>query len=294
MADAAQYLIDAAALGSIYALVALGLAIVFSVLRLINFAHGELLTVSAYAMAWISAANFPWEAALAVAIAMAVAAALLLERVSFRPVRNAEPTTLLLTSFGVSLILQNVILMLMGPRPVAIVYAPWTMATFTIAGVRIEWMQVATLATTVLCLVALNYILNRTVLGISLRAAAEDFTTTRLMGVRANRLTAGAFALSAILAGLAAVFWFANSGLILPSSGFVPVMKGFICAVIGGLGSLTGAVVAAYLLALTETAFGVFLPTEYQPYGEAIVFSVVIVFLTFRPEGLFGKVERAI
>ncbi|MEW6633683.1 MAG: branched-chain amino acid ABC transporter permease [Pseudomonadota bacterium] len=294
MTELIQHLADVIALGSIYALVALGLAIVFSVLRLINFAHGELLTLAAYGMVWTTGADWPWWLAIAASVGLALAGALVLERVSFRPVRNAEPTTLLLTSFAVSLILQNLFLMIAGPRPLAILYAPWAMNSFDISGLHLQWIQIVTTTVTVLCLAALHLTLNRTLLGIGLRAAAEDFRTTQLMGVRANWLTAGAFAISGALAGIAAVFWFASSGMVLPASGFTPVLKGFICAVIGGLGSLSGAVAAAYLLALIEIGFGFALPSDYQPYGEAFVFAVVILFLTFRPQGIFGQPERGI
>ena len=243
-------------------------------------------------MAWTTAATLPWEVAACVGIAAAILASLAIERLSFRPVRGAEPTTLLLTSFGASLVVQNLILLIAGPRPISVNYSSWTSAAFTPADIRIGWLQLATFGTTIVCLLALNLILKRTLFGIALRAASEDFTTTRLMGVRANRIAAGAFALSGLLAGLAAVFWFANASLILPSSGFVPVMKGFICAVIGGLGSLTGAVVVAYALAATETALGFLLPSDYQPYGEALVFALVILFLSLRPDGLFGSKGR--
>jgi branched-chain amino acid transport system permease protein len=289
VSEALQQLANALALGSVYALIALGVAILFSILGLINFAHGELLTITAYTVFLLSEHGMPWVLIVPAALLAPILAAVVLERVAFRPVRGGRLVTQILTSFAVSLILQNCFLLFVGARPKAINYPSWVNARLTLLSVPLEWIDVVTFAVTIVVLVMLNLFLRRSVIGLALRAAAENFGVTRLMGVRANRIIVGAFMLSGLLAGIAALFYFAAAPVVTPTSGFSPLLKGFVAAAIGGLGSLTGAVVGGFLLATLEVGLVWVLPPDLIGWSDAIVYSVLIVILLLRPSGLLGE-----
>jgi len=297
MTEVAQYVINWLALGSIYALLALGIAIVFSLLGLINFAHGELVTVGGYTMVVLAIWDVPWALIIPLSIAAAAVAAVLMERVAYRPLRGAHVATTLLGSLALSVVIQNLFLMFAGARPEAIPFPSWTQDTFEVAGIVIRTLDVLTFATTVVLLSAVLLFLRRSARGIALRAAAENFDVTRLMGVRANALIRGAFALSGLLAGVAAFFFLATAALVSPTTGFVPLLKGFIAAVIGGLGSLSGAVLGGFVLAGLEVSFQATLPEGASPFIDAFVFGIVIIVLFIRPHGLRAErsalVERA-
>lgn len=284
---AVQQIINALSLGSIYALVALGVAIVFSILRLANFAHGELVTVAGYTL-FLTLPIVPWFLAFPVAVAAAVLASLLLERLAYRRLRGAQPLTLLMTSFAVSVGLQSLFLLIFGPRPKSIELPAFVDSMATVAGLRFQLLDVVTLIATVLIVIVLTLFLRRTVLGLAMRAAADDFPVTRLMGVRANAVIVGAFAVSGLLAGIAGLFLFALVPNVVPTSGFDPMLKGFIACVIGGLGSLTAALAGSFLLAFIEVGFGALLSSTLNPYLDAIVFAVAIIILRFKPSGVFG------
>ncbi len=283
--------INALALGGTYALLALGLAMVFSVLGLINFAHGELMTVTGYAMFFALAAGMPLALAVAVGIAAAIAAAVAMERVAFRPVRNANTATMLLTSFAVSTVLHMLFQNLISARPKAIPVPGWMVGAIELGGLAIGVIQALSIVATALLLVCLTLFLRRSILGIAMRAAALDFPVTRLMGVNANAVISTAFAISGLLAGVAGVLWLAQRGSVDPLMGFLPVLKAFIAVVLGGLGSLTGAVVGGFTLAFIEVALRAFLPENWLPFRESITLSLVIVLLLLRPAGLLGRRE---
>ena len=293
--EAAQQVVNALSLGSVYALLGIGVAAVFSVLGLINFAHGELVTLAGFTMFVLRINDVPWPVVVPAAILAAGVAAVLMERIAFRPVRGAPIITLLLTSLGLSLIIQNVLLIFVGARGKSIRIGDWSNSTFHIGSVVVQWFDVATVVTTALALFLLSMFLRRSVRGLALRAAADDFTTTRLMGIRANSIITGAFLVSGLLAGVAAFFYIGTLGQVGYDYGFTPLLKGFIAAVIGGLGRLSGAVVGGYVLAGLEIFFQVVLPNEQTPFTTAIVFAIVVLVLLFRPQGLVGRglaVER--
>jgi branched-chain amino acid transport system permease protein len=270
---------------------------VFAVLGLVNFAHGEIVTLSGIAMLLAGEAGWPWESFIPVAILTGGVVAVLMERIAFRPVRNAPPLTLLLTSLGLSLIIQYALELWRGPRAENISIPNLTAATFTIRGVIVQWLDVATILSTLGALVLLNLFLRKSIRGLAMRASAEDFTMTRLMGIRANTVITAAFAVSGLLAGLAAFFYLGGTtGQVGYDYGFQPLLEGFIAAVIGGLGSLTGAVVGGFILAGLQVFFQVVLPAANTPFSTAIVFGVVVLVLLFRPQGVLAgrgmRVER--
>jgi branched-chain amino acid transport system permease protein len=293
MTETVQQIVNWLSLGGIYALLALGVAVVFSILGLINFAHGELVTISGYSMLVLFGAGLPWPLVFVAGILCAGLAAVLMERVAFRPVRGAPQVTVLLTSLALSLIIQNVFLLFVGARPKSVGLPSWTSANFEVGGVVLQWIDIVTLGVTARVLVALTVYLRRSIRGIALRAAAEDFNVTRLMGIPAQRIVIGAFAVSGLLAGVAAIFFLSQTALVGPTTGFTPLLKGFIAAVIGGLGSLTGAVAGGYLLAGLEILFQATLPAELLPTADAVVFGIVVLILLVRPHGILGAPTTA-
>jgi len=285
----AQQLVNALALGGTYALLSLGVALVFSILGMVNFAHGELLTVTGYTLYFLAATILPVPLTIAIAIATAALAAVLMERVAFRPFRGASGTTLLLTSFAVSIILQILFQDLIDPRGRPVPIASGLNRLVEVFGVRIALLQIISIVSSIALLAVVSLFLSRTTMGIAVRAAAQDFNTTRLMGIRANALIATVFAASGLLAGVAGVLWVAQRGVVDPFMGLAPVLSAFVAAVIGGLGSLKGAVVAGYLLGFIEVMVRAFLPASVQPLREGVVWIIVIAVLLLKPSGLFSR-----
>lgn len=281
-----QQVLNAVSLGGIYALLALGLAVVFSIIGLINFAHGELMTVAGYALFLGVLFAVPLPVAVALAIGAAAMAAVLTERLAFRPMRKADATSLLLTSFAVSAILRVIFQNGISARPKPIPLPPALSGSVDLGPVHLGAVPLASIIVTMVSLTALTLFLKRTTMGRAMRAAAEDFQVLRLMGIRANRVIAVAFALSGALAGISAILWVAQRGSVDPLMGFIPVLKAFVAAVIGGLGSLPGAVAGGFVLGITEVLFQAILPEAALPFRDAFVLSVVIGILIWRPEGL--------
>ncbi len=282
--------INAISLGGVYALLALGLAIVFSIMGLVNFAHGEIMTLGGYAM-WFVTVQFgaPLPVVIAAAIGTSMVAALLMERIAFRPVRGSSGATMLLTSFAVSIILQVLFQNLISPRPRGIQLPAEMSQVIPVLGVGIGLIQLTAIVMVLLSLALLTVFLRRTTLGISMRAAAQDFSVARLMGVRADAVIATAFAISGLLAGVAAFLWVAQRGSVDPAMGLTPVIKAFIASVMGGLGSLPGAVVGGFILGFIEVTLQAWLPQAALPFKDAVSLTIVIAILLWRPQGLLGR-----
>ncbi|TNF60656.1 MAG: branched-chain amino acid ABC transporter permease [Rhodobacteraceae bacterium] len=281
-----QQTINAISLGGVYAMLALGLAIVFSIVGLINFAHGDIMTFGGYGIFLSLAFGFPPVAALTIGIGAAVVMALALERTAFRAMRGADVVILLITSFAVSEILKVLFQNGISARPVPIsLPASWS-GTYQIGGATIGVVPTVSILVAFGSLAGLTWVLRRTATGMAMRAAAQDLEMLRLLGVRANRVVAVAFALSGLLAGIAAVIWTAQRGSVDPMMGFFPVLKAFIATVLGGLGSLGGAVLAGFVIGALEVMTQAFLPDSLSPYRDAIVLGLVIAALLWRPDGL--------
>jgi branched-chain amino acid transport system permease protein len=289
-----QFLVNALSLGGLYALMALGLALVYSILRLVNFAYGELVMVGGYTLLVVGqAANIPWLIVAALAIFVAVVTSLLLERVAFRPVRHASPNTMLITSFAVSTLLQNAALLFVSPRTRAVRIPSFFIENIRVGGLLISKSNIVTLVVSLAMLGLLTVFLRRTILGSALRAAADDFVMTRLLGIRANVVIATAFAISGCLAGVVSLFWIGRSGSVIPQIGLTPVLIAFVASVIGGMGSLAGAVVGGYMLGFVTIALNTLLPQDLLEFRQAFVFALVILVLLFRPQGLISGAYSA-
>jgi branched-chain amino acid transport system permease protein len=286
MTEAAYFVIDVLSLGSLYALMALGLVLVYGILKLVNFAYGELIMVAGYALYLLDGSPLPWLVMALVAILAAVLASVLTERIAFRPVREKSLTAMLITSFAVSTLLQNAALLLISPRARVVPLPDLFSQNFMIGGVLIQVRDLLAVGVSLAMLALFKLLLNRTVLGIALRAAADNFRMTRMLGVPANLVISVAFAISGLLAGVVALFWLGRTASVTPGIGLEPLIVAFVATVVGGLNSLQGAVVGGYVLALMTVGINTFLPQDLVDYRQAFTFGLVILILLFRPEGL--------
>jgi branched-chain amino acid transport system permease protein len=290
-----QNVVDGLGRGSIYALLALGIAVIFGVMHLVNFAHGELITVSSYMAYWIlSVHSGSWWVAVPAIFFTSIATSVAIEFVAFRWVRGAADFTMLLTSFGVHFVVQAIFVMYVSAN-VRIFPSPgWVNNTVSVAGINLEVFDLLTIGATAVTLIGTVWLLEKTMFGISLRAAALDFDAARLMGVRSNRVIQGAFALAGALAGVAGIFWLMRGGRAQPDLGTTPMLKGVLAAIIGGLGSLPGAVIGGLALGLAEVLFRSWLPTDLEGLTDGVVFLLIALLFIFRPEGLVrvGHAER--
>jgi branched-chain amino acid transport system permease protein len=287
-----QNVIEALSLGGLYALIALGIALIFGIVRLVNFAHGEIIMVGAYMIYVLQ--GFGWPIFVLGAVAGSVIVAVAMDQVAFRPVRGADPSTLLITSFAVSVFIQSAVNLTATPEPRALGKLPEFLGNAVYIGsLRISVRTLLTTGTAVILLIALAIFLKRTRMGIYMRAAAEDFGMARLLGVRANVVIACAFALSGLLAGVVAVLLVFQTGTIVPTMGLLPVLIGFVATVLGGLGSPVGAALGGLLLGCLTIALQAALPEHLRLYRDAFVFALVIVVLLLRPQGLLaGRAAR--
>jgi branched-chain amino acid transport system permease protein len=281
-----QHVINALSLGGLYALVALGVALIFGVMGFINFAHGELIMIGGYVLYYVAHLNPALAAAITVA---AVAfAALSMERVTFRPVRNADPTTLLITSFAVSFLIQSVAFLTVGSVGKYVALPASVSGYVSIGNIEVTKIAIVQFATTIVLLVVLWAFLKHTLLGIQMRAAAEDFGMARFLGVRGNHVIATAFAISGALAGVVALLFVAQTTAVTPTIGLAPALVGFVATVIGGMRSLVGAVLGGFLIGIMSVALDSLLPGHLAPFRDAFIYGAVIGFLIVRPQGLLG------
>jgi branched-chain amino acid transport system permease protein len=313
---AIQQVVNALSAGSLYALMAVGLAMVFGILRLINFAHGDVMMIAAYIAFFCLGAGLPLLVAMPVVIAGTVIVGLLMERVAYRPIRGAPDVAMLLTSFAVGQILQNGTLLttrLAGlPTLIAFPSPDVLNGVVTVGAITIPKVNLASFVSGIVLLGLLSLFVTRTSLGLSMRAAAEDLPAARLMGIKVNRVVATAFAIGAGLAAVAGVLYSVQAGQINPYMGFTPVLKAFIAAVIGGFGSIAGAVLGGYVLGFLEVfvtalaGIGDLLPPDSVPpevrsflqtvlpsglasWRDAVVFVILILVLLVRPQGILGR-----
>jgi branched-chain amino acid transport system permease protein len=280
-----QTMIDAISVGSLYALSALGIGLLFGIMRLANFAQTAYVTIGVYALMVTAGMWFPFSALIAFAVVVAIA--LLSERLAFKAIRDAEPSTLLITSFAVSYFLQYGLELIFGARPIGFDLLPQLGEPMVVGGVRIPSIDIVTLSVTAVLLGALALLLLRTRIGVEMRAAAVDFQMARLLGVRADRVIAIAFAISGVLAAAVAVLLAAQTGIASPTMGLQIVLVGFVATVIGGMGSLVGAALGGLAVGALSVGLQAALPPELRSFRDAFVYAVVIAVLIFKPQGLF-------
>ena len=281
-----QTLISGLSLGSIYALIALGYTMVYGIAKMLNFAHGDIIMVGAYAVITaVFTMGLPPFIAILISIALCALLGIVIEFLAYRPLRQAQPMAVLITAIGVSYLLQNLALLIYGSEQKAfptIVALP----TVHIGGVYIDGITLATLVVTAVIMVALSLFINKTRMGKAMRAVSEDKEAAELMGISVNRTITVTFAIGSALAGIAAIFYGAAYTYIRPTTGAMPGIKAFTAAVFGGIGSIPGAMLGGILLGVIEQLSKTYISTLW---ADAIVFGVLVVVLVVKPTGLLGK-----
>jgi len=291
-----QIFFDALSLGSLYALGALGIALIFGVMRLVNFAHGDYIAFCVFALLWPSVdaaaivfiGKLPTIVLIPLVIAIGAGLSVLSEIIVFRRFRNANPATMMIASFALGFVIRYFLLMLYSSRPKSIDLWSNLSLPVEIFGARIPLLQIITICTTIIVLLALTAFLKKTRYGLEMRAAAENFTMARMLGVRANNVIMLAFALSGALAAAIGLILVTQTGTVDIQMGVSVMLVAFIATVIGGLGSLPGAVIAGFLIGGATVLMQVILPVDARPFRDAFVYAAVIATLIWRPNGLFA------
>jgi branched-chain amino acid transport system permease protein len=282
---AVQQLLNALSLGTIYALLALGLAIVYSVLGLLNFAYGALVSAVGYTIYLLEAPLGFWAAGILGVIA-AAALSVVTERIIYRPLRGAPLYSTIFATFAFAIAIQAAIRAFIQSRPKSLSIPGQLNGVLHVGGVRIALIALISIGVGGIAMLVLSWLLNRTKFGLALRASSEDFATARLMGAPAGQLFLMAFVLSGLLGGIAGFLYVARTGSVSPDMGFNPLFQAFVAVVLGGFGSLSGAIYGGFGLAILETAMQAYLPQGLVSYTFFFALVIVVGVLYFRPGGL--------
>lgn len=281
-----EFLVNAAGLGALYALLTIGVALLFGVLGLMNFAYGEIILAGAFAMYLFR--DQPWLVALGMAIVFSVVVAVISERLAFHPLRGADPVTLMIASFAVSLAIQSLARMTVLPRTKGVPPESFLAERVSMMGAEVSVLDLLTLVLCGTALLVLAYLMGRTSLGIQLRAAAEDFQMASSLGVRANLVIPSAFVVVGVLAAIGSAVLVARQGAVSADMGLQPMLIGVVGAVLGGMSSLKGAALGGFLLGTATALLEALLPTGLIAFRDAMLFSALIAVLVIRPQGLLA------
>ena len=281
-----QTLISGLSLGSIFALIALGYTMVYGIAKMLNFAHGDIIMVGAYAVITsVFSMKMPPVVAVVIGIVVCAVLGVAVEFLAYRPLRQAPPLAVLITAIGVSYFLQSLALLIYGPEQKAFP-AVISLPTISIGAVQIDGITLATLIITAVIMIALNLFINKTRLGKAMRAVSEDKGAAELMGISVNKTITITFAIGSALAAVASIFYGSAYVYIRPTTGAMPGIKAFTAAVFGGIGSIPGAMLGGILLGIIEQFSKTYISTLW---ADAIVFGVLVVVLVVKPTGLLGK-----
>jgi len=291
-----QVQVDAVGLGAIYALMAVGIGLVFGVMRLVNFAYGQLIMAGAFALAFASDHDWPVAVGIALCFAVVLALSLAMERVVFRPLRTQSAAVMLIATFAVAFLLQSIALLWFGPLGKTATSLVQLNRPVEIGGVEIRKITIVAIVTAVVCLVLLVALLNRTALGLHMRAAAIDSQTARLLGVRANLVSTASVLIAGALAAVVAVMLTVQFPTVTPTFALQDTILVLAGVVVGGMTRLLSATLGGFLIGYVSGILGGALPSEQSQYLPSLVFGLVILVLLVRPDGLFtrgrGLVER--
>ena len=286
-----QAIIDAIAVGALYALVAVGLGLVFGVMRLINFAYGEVITAGAYSL--YVTRNLPLSVSVVICFAVCVAMSLMIEEIAFRPLRGASPATTLVATFAVAIALEAVWLIAFTPQGKTADLLATLNQSATHGSVHIRWLTITELAAGFLLLGGTALILARTTIGLQMRAAATDFRAARLLGVRANRVIRFAFVLAGVLAAVVSLLLTVSQPLVTPTFGLDVTILALVGAVLGGIDRLATATAGGFLIGFLISFLGDELPSSLSSFSTSFTFGVVILALLLRPAGLFAPLGQS-
>lgn len=281
-----EQLINGLRTGSIYALIAIGYTMVYGIAKMINFAHGDIIMVGAYALYFsISVLSLPVPAALLLTVIVCSVLGVLIEKIAYKPLRKAQPLAVLITAIGMSFFLQSSSLLIFGSTPIPF-QSVIPNENIKVGPVTISSITLVTLIVTAVAMILLTLFINKTKLGSAMRAVSEDKGAAELMGINVNSTISMTFAIGSALAAVAGILYISQYQSMKPTLGALPGIKAFVAAVLGGIGSIPGAMLGGILLGLIESVSKAYISTEL---ADAIVFGVLIVVLLFRPSGLLGK-----
>lgn len=286
MGSIIEQLINGLRSGSIYALIALGYTMVYGIAKMINFAHGDIIMVGAYSL-YVTIGVLKLPVVLGVIITVIVCALLgvLIEKVAYKPLRKAPSLAVLITAIGISFLLQSLALLIFKANPIAF-KSIITLKAITIGGITISGVTIVTLGVTFVCMVLLTLFITKTKAGSAMRAVSEDKAAAQLMGINVNKTISMTFAIGSALAAVAGIMFVCQYQSMKPTLGALPGIKAFVAAVLGGIGSIPGAMIGGLLLGLIESISKAYISSEL---ADGIVFGVLVLVLLVKPSGLFGK-----
>ncbi|MDF1616217.1 branched-chain amino acid ABC transporter permease [Petrocella sp. FN5] len=284
-----QQLANAISLGSLYALLAIGYTMVYGILRLINFAHGDIFMFGTY-MAFYMMTSFmlPWGAAFIIAIILTIAFGVLVEKAAYKPLRNSPRMSIMISAIGASFLIENLAIVVFGGRPKSLPVPDLFNRIIHIGNVSVVSITFITPIITMVALAILMFIVNKTKTGMAMRAVSKDYEAARLMGIDVNFIITFTFAIGSALAAIGGIMWGLKYPSLLPLMGVMPGLKCFIAAVIGGIGDIRGAVIGGFILGLIEIMLIAVFP-ELTGYRDAFAFVLLIVILLVKPTGIMGK-----
>lgn len=286
MQELFPYFLNGISVGGQYALIAIGYTMVYGILRLINFAHGDVFMVAGLVMVYAST-SMPFYVALPLVIVATVALGFIIEQGAYRPLRTAPRMSVMISAIGVSYLIQNLAFYLTGgvPQPVT-KPIPWISDNVTIFGASTKMVTLVTPILTIALVVVLVYLITHTKIGMAMRAVSKDFETAQLMGIKINSVISMTFIIGSFLAAVGSMLYFTNYPSVAITSGGMPGLKAFVAAVFGGIGSIPGAVVGAFIIGLCEELIK---GLGYTTFSDAFTFALLIVILCVKPTGLFGE-----
>ena len=282
---AISVLISGISVGGQYALIAIGYTMVYGILRLINFAHGDVFMVAGLLGIYLSA-SLPLYLSLPLVLVLTVALGFCIERVAYKPLRAAPRMSVMISAIGVSYLIQNTATYITGGQPMTYPTIPFLSDTVKIAGTSTKWVTILTPFLVLALVLALTQLINHTKVGMAMRAVAKDFETSQLMGIKINSVISMTFIIGSFLAGVGSMLYFTNYPSIVPLSGALPGLRAFVAAVFGGIGSVPGAVVGAFIIGMSES---VIKGSPFSIFSDAFTFALLIVILVVKPTGLFGE-----
>ena len=281
----AQHLLTGISLGGAYALIAIGYTMVYGILRLINFAHGDIFMISGYFMIF-AMASFPWFIAIPVALIGTVILGVVIEKAAYKPLRSAPRMSIMISAIGVSYLLENLATYLFTAIPKAYPEIPFLKKILTFGGITTSLVTLLTPVLTVVLVVLLMQLINHTKIGMAMRAVSKDTDASRLMGIKVDNTISMTFIIGCLLAGIGAILYFTDRMTVYPYSGSLPGLKCFVAAVLGGIGSIPGAVIGGFIIGICETFL---VALGYSTFSDAFTFLLLIIILLVRPTGLFGE-----
>ena len=279
------YILAGISVGGQYALIAIGYTMVYGILRLINFAHGDVFMVAGLVMVYTTAV-LPIYISIPIVLVATVLLGLLIERVAYKPLRTAPRMSVMISAIGVSYLLQNCALYFTGGLPQIYPEIPFLSDSITILGATTKWVTVITPILTLILVVLLVMLINHTKIGMAMRAVSKDFETSQLMGIRINSVISVTFAIGCFLAAVGSLLYFSNYTSVIPTSGAMPGLKAFVAAVFGGIGSIPGAVIGAFIIGICEN---IIKGIGWTTFSDAFTFVLLIVILLVKPTGIFGE-----